>query len=101
MEGLNIKLNYLNSALKKGEEVLANKIASLKDFKEAIEGIKTAKDDLDLAEKFLIEEQGKVKKQDAPTARLILILTVIVLLLSFAAAIFLSRHYLGKVNWRK
>ncbi len=100
-EGLAIKLGYLNNAVKSGEEVLENKLSSLSDFEKAIEAIETAKEDLDLAEKFLLEEQSKTKKQDTPTARLILILTIGVLILSFGAAILLSRYYFGKVNWRK
>ncbi len=101
IDGLTIKMNYLKSAVKNGETVLNNKVASLKDFETAIDTINTAKEDLDLAEKFLLEEQSKVKKEDSPAAKLILILTVCVLILSFVAAIFLSRHYFGKVNWRR
>ena len=101
IEGVEIKLSYLNSMVNEGEKVLNNSLSSLSDFENAIEKITAAKDDLDLAEKFLLEEQGKVLKQDTPTARIILILTVAILILSFVAAVFLSRHYFGKVNWRR
>ena len=101
IEGVEIKLSYLNSVVNDGEAVLKNELSSLSDFENAIENITAAKADLDLAEKFLLEEQGKVIKQDTPTARIILILTVVILILSFGAAIFLSKHHFGKVNWRK
>ncbi len=99
MEGLEIKLSFLKTTIKDGEAVLANEHASLKDYEEAIKKINAAKEDLDLAEKFLSEEKGKVTKQDPTTSRITIIIVVAVLILSLAFAIILSRHYFGRTRW--
>ena len=101
MEGLDIKLNFLQTRVTEGEAVLANKDATLTDVENAIKNIETAYNDLITAEGHLIEEQGKIVKQDETTSRYTIIFYFTSLLLAAAIAIILSKTFFGKVNWTK
>ncbi len=101
MEGLDIKLNFLKTRVSEGEAILASKESTLKDVTDAIENIENAYKDLVMAEGHLIEEQGKVVKQDENTSRYTIIFYVASLLLAAVLAMFLSKLFYGKVNWSK
>ncbi|MBE6712632.1 MAG: hypothetical protein E7580_03805 [Ruminococcaceae bacterium] len=101
MDGLDIELNRLKNELEIGNQVLSNPDATLDEVTKAIESIETAYNDLITSEGHLREDQQKVVKQDAKSARFNAIFYIASLLLAAIAAVILSKIYLGKVNWSK
>ena len=101
MEGLDIKLNLLKKRVAEGEAILADKDAIGQDVSTAITNIENALNDLIVAEGHLVEEQGKVIRQDEKTSRYTIIFFGVSVLLSAVLAIVLSKFFYGKVNWSK
>ena len=101
MDGLDVKLTFLKTRVSEGEAVLSNKEATAADVKLAIENIEDAHNDLLMAEGHLLEEQGKVIKQDAKTSRFTIVFYAASIVLAFGLALFLSNVFYGKVDWSK
>ncbi|MBQ3074806.1 MAG: hypothetical protein IJC26_01945 [Clostridia bacterium] len=101
MDGLDIKLRLLKNRVAEGEQVLSNEEATHKDVTDAIANIESAYNDLVVSEGHLLEEQGKVVKQDSKTSQFTIIFFVSTVLLSVLIAVFLSKQFYGKANWSK
>lgn len=101
MDGVEIKLTFLKTRVAEGLDVLSNEEATPKDVTTAIENIESAYNDLIVAEGHLLEEQGKVIKQDSRTTRYTIIFYAASLVLALGLAILLSNIFYGKVDWSK
>jgi paraquat-inducible protein B len=100
-DGLEIKYNLLQDAVKNGQDVLNNKDALVAEFEEAIEDVQNALENFSLAEDHLEKEQAKVVKQDKAASRWIVIFSVFSFFASVLCAGFLSRRQFGRIDWTK
>lgn len=99
--GLDLKLEALLERVTDGKTTLANANATLGDFEKASTAIRQAAEDLEIAEKYLKDEQSEFISKDEKSVRMIIITTVTVLVLSLLFAILTSLRYYGRLNWRK
>ncbi len=101
MEGLEVKLKRLLNRVAEADQILQNPNALPQEVETAIENLENAKNDLVLAEGFLLEEKSKVIKQDAFTVKMIVLTTFLVLGLSLIFACVISKLFYGRIDWKK
>ncbi len=100
ISGVEVKLQRLLTRVREGDELLADPDAVSSQIQKKINQIKSDVTNLRMAEGFLKDAQSQVVKQDGVTMRLILVLTLVSLALSLAAALYTSYQYFGFINWR-
>ena len=101
MDGLELKLSLLKSAVREGDQLLEKMSDTREKFEKSITAINEASNNLKTAENHLIEEQAGIVKQDPKTVKMIIVFALLSLSLSVIFAVLVSKRQYGAVDWTK